>query len=92
LIISKEYFSKLLRKCQGLFEAARKIFSGSFKIAVSQLSGTQTLQPTAMPPHSAITSAQPGPTAVTAPFSSTVTISSLELRQMSLEVVTASTG
>ena len=54
--------------------------------------GTQTLQLAAMPPHSAMTSAQPGPTAVTRPVSSTVMMLSSELRHSSFAVVTASTG
>ncbi len=90
--VGKGYCSKRHMKCQGFFKAARKI-SGSLKSAIyGHGFGTQTLQLAATPPHSAMTSAQPGPTAVTRPVSSTVMMLSSELRQSSLAVVTASTG
>ena len=98
--VGKGYSSKRHRNCQGFFKAARKN-SGSFhfcseagrnKTLTCYGAGTQTLQLAATPPHSAMISAQPGPTAVTRPVSSTVTMLSSEERHSSFAVVTASTG
>ena len=67
--------------------------SGSLKsVRIVYGLGTQTLQLAATPPHSATISAQPGPTAVTRPVSSTVMMLSSEERHSSFAVVTASTG